>query len=153
VSLTHSYLIAFSCLFLQLFKSLIESETPEFVSSYVPEMLEVAIRAINIVAGPDPALTKQGRLFGVILTTLKQYSEFAVCVEIVKELGAAVIDLIERKTEPAMFMHAYAHTQKLLSNKRQGKKQLLAMQAVTNPAAFARRKVCSQNVQVKLIQP
>jgi hypothetical protein len=66
-------------LFLQLFKSLIESETPEFVSSYVAEMLEVAIRAINIVAGPDPALTKQGRLFGVILTGLKQNFEFTVC--------------------------------------------------------------------------
>jgi hypothetical protein len=59
----------------------------------------------------------------------------------VKELGAEVIELVERKMEAASFMKIYACTQKSLSTKKQDKKQQLALQAVTNPAAFARRKV------------
>ena len=92
--------------------------TNDFVSTYARNMIEVPIRAQLAVNGPDELV-------------------FNEC----KEQSSLLLSSLENKVGSSVYMGLYSEISKILSNSKLLKKRLLAQEAITDPQAYAARKI------------
>jgi hypothetical protein len=98
--------------------ALIRVETVEFVELHLRQVVEVGVRVRLQETGPHQAELEQD-----------------------KETASDLLDLLEKHVGSPLFIATFADVQKKLQTNRTEWKHKLAVEAVSNPRAFAQRKV------------
>ena len=94
------------------------SEDARFLHLHLRQLLEVAIRVRLTVSSPDEQALK-----------------------VLKEKASEMLDALEAKVGSSVFVGAYGEMQRKIQSSKASKKKLEAAEAVSNPQAFAMKKV------------
>lgn len=96
-----------------------EEDNEEFFKTYLPQLLEVALKCSSpTMTGPDADLVKE-----------------------IKETASGLLALLEQRVGSSLFVSVLASVQSKWKAVKTDRKQQNALEAVTNPQAYAARKV------------
>ena len=95
-----------------------DAESGIFLKEHLSQIIEVAMRSHLTASGPD-----------------------LVALKALKEEAGILLDELEAKVGAALYIGTFSEVQRKVETSKANKKRLQAMDAVTNPAAFAMAKV------------
>ena len=111
-----------------MFLALVQAESAEFIGAYLEQVVEVAVRATLAVDTSAAA-------------THSVYSAAHATVQTTKEVSAQLLEALENKVGSAAFIGAYSEVQRRVQSSKAEKKRQLAAEAITEPRAYAERRV------------
>lgn len=97
----------------------------QLVREHLAQMIEVAMRAHLTISGPD-----------------------LVALKALKELAGSLMDELEAKVGSSVYIGVFSEVQRRLQTARALKKRAQALDAVTNPVAFAMAKVIHPHIPI-----
>ena len=108
--------------FTQVFLALVQIESAEFITVYVEQIIEVAVRAtLAVDTTPDVAQNP---------------------VQVAKELASALLEQLEQTVGSDVFIGAYSQVQRRIQSSKAEKRRAAAAEAIAEPHRHAVRKVC-----------
>mmetsp|Transcript_111635 Transcript_111635/g.218818 ORF Transcript_111635/g.218818 Transcript_111635/m.218818 type:complete len:1033 (+) Transcript_111635:1-3099(+) len=112
---------------LKVFLALVEAETEEFISAYLPQIIEVGVRGmLSVDTTPDDPHST---------------------VRVSKELSAELLERLEQVVGSSAFIGAYSDVQRRVQSSKAEKKRQYAAEAIMEPQRHAQRKIA--NMQKK----
>ena len=98
-----------------------EAETEEFISAYLPQIIEVGVRGmLSVDTTPDDPHST---------------------VRVSKELSAELLERLEQVVGSSAFIGAYSDVQRRVQSSKAEKKRQYAAEAIMEPQRHAQRKV------------
>lgn len=108
-----------------MFLALVQAESAEFVTAYLQQIVDVAVRAtLAVNTTPDAAQSP---------------------VQLAKELAAELLERLEQAVGSAAFIGAYSEVQRRVQSSKAEKRRQFAAEAIAEPQQYAQRKVRAQD--------
>jgi len=99
----------------------VQAESAEFITVYVEQIIEVAVRAtLAVDTTPDVARNP---------------------VQVAKELAAELLERLEQTVGSDVFIGAYSEVQRRIQSSKAEKRRAAAAEAIAEPARHAQRKI------------
>lgn len=115
----------------KVFLALVQAESADFVTVYIEQIIEVAVRAVLAVDTVPAAAADAAQ--SAVLTA--------------KELSAELLERLEQTVGSDVFMGAYSLVQQRVQSSKAEKRRQLAAEAVREPQKYAQRKVSRNALQ------
>jgi hypothetical protein len=125
---------------LQLFLQLIQVQSMEFIHQFLPKLMEIPIRVL-ITHSKQPNATEILTFSESLLNQLENIHSQEEILELQYLLSMKVLNLLESKVSTELYFDYYTKIQSFLQQKKWVQKQHQKMEAITNPQAFAEKRV------------